>query len=95
MASAYETLFPIVAILVLFLGIAYALVSRFRRMKLLRSRDYQWYKLTHPDYAQDGSLRCFRCRGNRIHVRGLMGGTYHREHFCVQCGTTLYYSPEG
>ncbi len=20
--------------------------------------------------------------------------TYHREHFCTQCGKTLYYSPE-
>ncbi len=34
------------------------------------------------------------CNNERIHVRALMNRTFHREHFCTQCGKTLYYSPE-
>lgn len=57
-------------------------------------KNYEWYKSTHPQLVKNNRVSCFRCNHNRIHVRGLMQRTYVREHFCVQCGETLYYSPE-
>ena len=63
-------------------------LSRFQKMT------YEWYKAEHPEQVQVNRVACFVCGNERIHVRALMNRTFHREHFCTQCGKTLYYSPE-
>lgn len=56
--------------------------------------NFDWYKTAHPDCFQNNHVTCCHCGSDRINARGLMRGINQREHFCSQCGTTLYYSPE-
>lgn len=63
-------------------------LSRFQKMT------YVWYKTVYTDNVQGNKVSCFVCGNDSIHVRALMNKTFHREHFCTQCGKTLYYSPE-
>lgn len=55
---------------------------------------YDWYRSEYPSNVNGNKVSCYSCGNNRIHVRALMNRTYYREHFCTQCGKTLYYSPE-
>jgi ribosomal protein S27AE len=55
---------------------------------------FEWYKTTSPASVTRVGVICSKCGGDRVHVRNLMGHTYLREHFCVRCGHTLYYSSE-
>ena len=75
----------------LIVGFIFNIVQFVRR----RSKNYEWYKTEHSGCLKNGKVSCYTCGGTRIHARGLMNHTYTREHFCTQCGTTLYYSPEG
>lgn len=70
------------------------LITQWRQISRFQTMTYQWYCQTYPKHAQSGRLSCFACGGTKVHVRGLMNQTYHREHFCQQCGKTLYFSPE-
>lgn len=69
-------------------------LSAIRRVRRLAQMSYDWYRKTYPSLVSGSGVKCHQCGGGRIHVRGLMQHTYLREHFCTQCGTTLYYSPE-
>lgn len=60
-----------------------------------RRHNYWWYRRAYPRFAFDGGVACCACGGARIHARALMQRSYLREHFCAQCGATLYYSREG
>ena len=70
------------------------MVSRLRQIHKFQTRTYAWYKSTYANNGQENKLSCFACGNKKIHVRSLYQRTYHREHFCTQCGKTLYYSPE-
>ncbi|MDP3521292.1 MAG: hypothetical protein Q8S02_11790 [Hydrogenophaga sp.] len=65
-----------------------ALMDKYKQM------NFGWYKATYPNHAHANGVSCHSCGGRRIHVRSLREHTYTREHFCTQCGTALYYSPE-
>lgn len=86
----------------IFLGFFIVLVTLFvkgvtervRRLKQMRAENYDWYCATHPDLCTSGRVQCFKCKSNRINARNMMNRTFMREHFCTQCGTTLYYSEE-
>src|SRR5688572_25243223 len=69
------------------------LIGRFRQITRFQTMTYQWSRTTHPSHVQGNRLSCFSCGATRINARALMNRTFHREHFCVQCGTALYYSP--
>ena len=83
-------LFPIVLGVILF-----SIVQQHRKKQRMREQDYDWYKSAHPDLVTERGVKCASCGNSRINARALMQHTYMREHYCVQCGTTLYYSPEG
>ncbi|HEY0707118.1 MAG TPA: hypothetical protein VGG33_09980 [Polyangia bacterium] len=70
------------------------LITRYRQITRFQTMTYDWYRTTHPANVQGNRLSCFSCGATRINARALMNRTFHREHFCVQCGTALYYSPE-
>lgn len=84
----------------LFMGAMFLLVSSislgtiFWRFRKFSKKTYLQYREDHPECVNNNKVSCFKCGSDRIHVRGLMNHTYHREHLCTQCGTTLYYSPE-
>lgn len=69
--------------------------ARIRLMERIENLTYDVYIRNNPHQHRHGSVTCNRCGSHKISARGLMQHTYHREHFCTQCGTTLYYSPEG
>ncbi|MDB5934053.1 MAG: hypothetical protein JWQ01_1397 [Massilia sp.] len=92
---------PLVAALVLwfittFFSIFF-LNGRYRK-KLQNNWDahsFEWYRRTFPTQMDgNGRLRCRHCGDGRIRVQNLMNNTFTRAHSCVQCGKTLYYSPE-
>jgi hypothetical protein len=70
------------------------LVTRFRQLTRFQTMTYDWYRRTYPASVQTNRVTCFSCGASRINARALMNRTFHREHFCVQCGKALYYSPE-
>ncbi|WP_344762996.1 hypothetical protein [Actimicrobium antarcticum] len=65
-----------------------------KHAKNLESHSYSWYKNNFPESSENGRIHCRFCGDHRISVRNLMNGTFVRSHSCVQCGETLYYSPE-
>lgn len=77
-----------------FLGGLFTMVTQLRQLSRFQKMTYLWYKQTYPAQVSGHQVSCFECGNQRIQVRALMRQTYHREHFCTQCGKTLYYSPE-
>lgn len=65
-----------------------------RRQQRLAERDYNWYRLEHPELVTENGVKCSNCGSSHIHAHHLMQRTFLRKHFCSQCGTTLYYSHE-
>lgn len=86
-STLYPAIFVIAAVLIV--------VPQFLRWLRMKRQDFGWYKRTHPGLVAEGEVKCRSCGAARTNVRGLGNRTYMREHFCAQCGTTLYYSPEG
>lgn len=83
-------------ILCLFVAVVVC-VNYFYKLNLNAQRlenNFDKYKADHPDCVFGGRVKCYECGSQRVNARGLMNQTYTREHFCVQCGKTLYYSPE-
>ena len=70
------------------------MIGRLKQLSTFEKMTYEWYKSEHPDHVEGNKISCFSCGNARINVRALMNRTFHREHFCTQCGKTLYYSPE-
>ncbi len=68
--------------------------GRLKQLSTFERMTYAWYKSEYPEHVQGHKVSCFSCGNTRINVRALMNRTFHREHFCTQCGKTLYYSPE-
>lgn len=66
----------------------------FKQLSRFQKMTYHWYKNAHAEHVNGNKVSCFECGNEHIHVRALMNRTFHREHFCTQCGKTLYYSPE-
>lgn len=73
----------------------FQMISGVRLINKFQKKTYLWYKATHPLNVDGNRVTCFSCGSPRINVRALMNRTYHRDHFCTQCGTSLYFSPEG
>ena len=65
-----------------------------KRISRFQKETYDWYVKNHPELIKNGRVSCKKCSGGIIHTRNLFKRTFTREHFCTQCGTTLYYSPE-
>jgi hypothetical protein len=77
-----------------FLGPFYIMRTRLKQIATFEKMTYQWYISENSKFFNNGRVSCCNCGETRIHVRNLMNQTFHREHFCAQCGKTLYYSPE-
>lgn len=69
-------------------------VRSWKRISRHQRQTYDWYIKNNPDLFKNGRVTCKKCSGGIIHTRNLFKRTFTREHFCTQCGTTLYYSPE-
>jgi hypothetical protein len=83
-------LFPVI-IGSLFVLIIYV---NLKRQAHFRKMNYKKYITENPQCLGNGRVSCCHCGGKQVHVRNLMNRTFFREHFCTQCGKTLYYSPE-
>lgn len=59
-----------------------------------RKKDFNWYKISHPEAFKGNRITCYGCGNGRIHTRPLKKRRYTKIHFCTQCGKNLYYSPE-
>ena len=76
------------------LVLAGLLVHRWR-IRRLQNASYAWYRKKYPQAYRNGRVICHSCGNDRIYVKNVMRRTFMREHFCAECGTTMYYSPEG
>lgn len=81
-------------------GLAIVVMSAFEFRKRMgninafETMTFDNYRKGRPDLVRGGHVKCFHCEGTQVRVRPLRNHTYHREHFCGQCGTVLYFSPE-
>lgn len=89
----FSLFFSVWGAIFFFVGL-YIMSSRLKQLSTFEHMTYTWYRSQYPDNVRGGKVSCFICGNPRIHARALMNHTYHREHFCTQCGKTLYYSPE-
>jgi len=71
------------------------IISNIRRKRRMLAKNYQWYRTTYPDAVRGKRVTCKSCGSDHVSVRNVMQRTFMREHFCGQCGDSLYYSPEG
>lgn len=74
--------------------VIWGVVSQFKHYGKMKSQNYDWYKKQHPDLVNNGIVSCNRCAASNVGVERVMNQTYMRRHFCRQCGSNLYYSPE-
>lgn len=83
-------------IFLLFFGLlSFITFSNIRRDSKFKAKNYAWYRKAYPAAYRDKRITCHSCDSDRVHTRNLMNQTFMREHFCSQCGQTLFYSPEG
>jgi len=75
-------------------AVGYIFATARRRVREMKTRDYNWYKQQYPAAFKDGRPTCYSCGGKSVVVKNLMQRTFMREHLCVDCGTTLFYSSE-
>lgn len=83
----------------LFVGLTGAVIyltwrHEHQQLHRFQTYDYLWYRGEFPELVRGNRIACYRCHSDQVTVRQLMNRTYTRQHFCAQCGTTLYYSPE-
>lgn len=69
-------------------------VNMWRKFDRYEKQNYHWYIQTHPESFRQNRVYCHSCNSGKVHTRNLFNRTFTREHFCSQCGTTLYFSPE-
>lgn len=70
------------------------LITSWRRITRYQTQTYDWYIQAHPNAYKNSRVFCNYCNSGKIHTKNLFNRTFTREHFCGQCGKTLYYSPE-
>lgn len=68
--------------------------SRISQLSMFEKMTYERYRELHPNNVRDNRVSCYSCGNSRINVRSLLNRTYHREHFCSQCGKSLFFSKE-
>lgn len=93
----YPIFFPLIIFLIGFFLLYTSWKTYKKAFKLisdLQEKNYQWYKKTYPDNVNGNHINCFVCGNDRVSTKALKNRTFHREHFCMQCGKTLYYSRE-
>lgn len=103
----FSGLFVVYVLLVNVINSWYMLISSFvfliglsvvwgqvRLKNKFAAKTFEKYKRDNPKCFSGRKVSCNNCGGSRIIVRGLLNHTYHREHFCSQCGKVLYYTPE-
>ena len=66
----------------------------YTKRRQMKERNFDWYRSTYSSHFRNGRVTCHKCGCDRVNARALLRHTYMREHFCTQCGETLYYSPE-
>jgi uncharacterized paraquat-inducible protein A len=74
--------------------ITYAIITAIRQQRRLKRMNFAWYAANHPAHIKNGKVSCMACNSKSIGTERLLERTYMRRHYCRQCGTTLYYSPE-
>lgn len=72
----------------------YPHLSRFLYLRRLRARNFDWYRSSYPEHFVRGNVQCSHCNSARVHNRPVQYARFMREHYCGQCGTTLYYSEQ-
>ncbi len=82
---------PIAFLMIHVVSARHAHLENERRTK----HSFFWYRATFPEHARaNGVVSCRHCNSQRMRVTNLMQRSYTRMHACMQCGETLYFSPE-
>ncbi len=68
--------------------------SRLSQLSMFEKMTYERYRELYPNNFRENRVSCYSCGNSRVNVRALLNRTYHREHFCSQCGKTLFFSQE-
>lgn len=71
-----------------------SVIGSWREFAKYERQNYGWYIQTYPSCFRQNRVHCYSCKSGKVHTRNLFNRTYTREHFCAQCGTTLYFSRE-
>jgi hypothetical protein len=90
-----EIAFSFIIITLISTNVTIVAIKSYRKNSKFQKNTYQYYCTAYPNNVKNNSISCHSCGCSKVHVKALMNRTFHREHFCTQCGTVLYYSREG
>lgn len=90
-----DIIYDLLAALFFIAFFAAIIIGNIRRKRRMMAKNYQWYRATYPEAFRGQRVTCKACGSDHVSVRNVMQRTFMREHFCGQCGESLYYSPEG
>lgn len=74
---------------------AFGIVLHLLKLLYYRQHNYVWYCSQFPNAFRNGKVRCRFCDSGYVKDRLLLQKTYTRVVYCGQCGSALYYTPEG
>lgn len=66
--------------------------NQMKQLSRIEVRTYEWYKTKYPKNVEEGFVTCFTCENNLIESRPFTDGFFQYEHYCTECGKTLFYS---
>lgn len=66
--------------------------NQLKQLSKSEMRTYEWYKAKYPKNVQEDIITCFTCENNLIESRPLLDNIFQYEHYCTECGKTLFYS---
>lgn len=90
----HGSLFFIIPAIVLYAHLSTAYNAKFNSYQF-NKYNFAWYKTTYPQAVTAyGNIQCFKCNHNRIKSQRLFNQTYQVRHYCPQCQSFLFYSPE-
>jgi hypothetical protein len=78
----------------LFIFAIFRVVKGYGSLLQLRAKNVDWYRSAHPTAIKDNQLICVGCGSSRRHAQPLTQMPMVREHFCADCGKSLFYSEE-
>lgn len=66
--------------------------NQLKQLSKFEVRTYEWYKAKYPKNVQEDIITCFTCENNLVESRPLLDNIFQYEHYCTECGKTLFYS---
>lgn len=92
--AIHGTLFLVIPGIILYVHLYASYSVKFNQYQF-NKYNFAWYKQTYPNAINShGNIHCYKCNHHKIKSQKLFNQTYQVRHYCPQCQSFLFYSPE-